>query len=60
MPTKLSVCTAGEETRRDTGLAIDLLNGDEIANKPKELEFGVNVSLVENITIDSEWLDRFS
>ncbi len=41
-------------------MVIDLLNGDEIANKPKELEFGVNVSLVENITIDSEWFDRFS
>lgn len=50
---------AREEAQRDGALAIDLLDGDELAEKLKELRLGVNVSLVENVSIDAEWFDRF-
>ena len=34
---------------------IDLVDGDQLADKLKELGLGIKKEMVEKITVDSEW-----
>ena len=44
-----------KEATRDGAPPIDLLDGDQLADKLRELRLGVEVEMVERVTIDSEW-----
>lgn len=44
-----------KEATRDGASPIDLLDGDQLADKLKELRLGVEVEMVERVTIDPEW-----
>ncbi len=46
---------ARKEAKRDGALPIDLIDGDEFAEKLKELRLGIEVELVEKVSIDNEW-----
>ncbi len=48
-----------EEATRDGAPAIDLMDGDKLAEKLKELGLGVKVELKEHISIDEEWFQKF-
>lgn len=47
------------EANRDGAPAIDLMDGDKIAEKLKELNLGVDIELREHITINKNWFDTF-
>jgi restriction system protein len=49
---------ARAEAQRDGALAIDLMDGNELAQKLKELGLGVGVEMVEEVTIDAEWFQK--
>lgn len=44
-----------EEANRDGAAPIDLVDGDQLADKLKELVLGVKTELVEKVTVDPEW-----
>jgi restriction system protein len=44
-----------EEANRDGAAPIDLVDGDQLADKLKELELGVKTVLVEKVTVDPDW-----
>lgn len=46
---------ATQEAVRDGAIAIDLVDGEKLAEKLKELSLGVKVERVEHVTIDEEW-----
>lgn len=46
---------AVEEANRDGAAPIDLVDGDQLADKLKELVLGVKTELVEKVTVDPEW-----
>ncbi|QDV36621.1 restriction endonuclease [Tautonia plasticadhaerens] len=46
---------AVKEATRDGAPPIDLLDGDQLADKLKELSLGVRVEMVEKVTIDADW-----
>lgn len=46
---------AVQEATRDGASPIDLSDGDELAEKLKGLGLGVQVEMVEQVTVDSEW-----
>lgn len=46
---------ARKEAQRDGAKQIDLIDGNEFAEKLKELRLGVNVELVEEVKIKSDW-----
>ena len=46
---------AKREAERDGAFAIDLINGDLLAEKMKELRLGVVVKNEEIVSFDSEW-----
>jgi restriction system protein len=46
---------ARREARRDGAPPIDLVDRERLLDKLKELRLGLNVELVENILIDSDW-----
>jgi restriction system protein len=50
---------ARAEAQRDGALAIDLLDGNDLATKLKELSLGVGVVLVEKVTINPDWYKSF-
>jgi len=50
---------ARAEAQRDGALAIDLLDGNDLAIKLKELGLGVGVALVEKVTINPDWYKSF-
>ncbi len=50
---------ARAEAQRDGALAIDLLDGNDLATKLKELRLGVGVVLVEKVTINPDWYKSF-
>lgn len=50
---------ARAEAHRDGALAIDLFDGSDLATKLKELRLGLDVELVEKITINPEWFKSF-
>ncbi len=49
---------ARKEAHRDGALPIDLIDGDALAEKLKELEMGIQVELVEKVNIDTDWYDN--
>ena len=46
---------ATREAIRDGATPIDLMDGDELADKLKELKLGVKTEMVEIVEIDTEW-----
>lgn len=48
---------AVKEATRDGAPPIDLVDGDELAEKLKELGLGVNTELVERVVVDSQWFE---
>ena len=49
---------AVKEATRDGAPPIDLVNGDDFADKLKELDLGVKKELVEQVTVDDRWFER--
>ncbi len=50
---------AKQEASRDGAPPIDLLDGDSLVEKMKELRLGVKVKNTETVEIDSEWFKNF-
>jgi restriction system protein len=48
---------AVKEANREGVQTIDLIDGEKLVEKLKELNLGVNVELVEKITIDEQWFE---
>lgn len=48
---------AVKEATRDGAPPIDLVDGDELAEKLKELALGVKTELVERVVIDAAWFE---
>ncbi|PPD53652.1 MAG: restriction endonuclease [Methylotenera sp.] len=46
-----------KEATRDGAPPIDLVDGDELADKLRELELGMKIELVEKIVIDESWFE---
>lgn len=46
---------AVKEATRDGAIAIDIIDGEKLAEKLKELSLGIRIELVERIEIDEEW-----
>lgn len=46
------------EAIRDGAIAIDLVDGDKLAEKLKELNLGVRIETVERIHLDREWFNE--
>ncbi|WP_410760072.1 restriction endonuclease [Citrobacter youngae] len=44
-----------EEANRDGVAPIDLVDGDQLADKLKELSLGVRTALVEKVSVDPDW-----
>lgn len=44
-----------EEANRDGAAPIDLVDGDQLADKLKELALGVKTELVEKVTVEPDW-----
>ena len=51
---------AVKEATRDGAPPIDLVDGDELAEKLKELGLGIKKEFVERITVEETWFDGFS
>lgn len=47
------------EANRDGAPAIDLMDGEKLAEKLKELKLGINVEIREHITINENWFKDF-
>lgn len=43
----------------DGVLEIDLIDGNDFVEKLKDLQLGVDITLVEKVTINKEWFERF-
>ena len=46
---------ATREATRDGAIAIDIVDGEKLAEKLKELALGIKVERIEHVTIDEEW-----
>jgi len=46
---------AKKEARRDGAMVIDIVDGNELAHKLKELRIGVKVENVEKVTVTKDW-----
>lgn len=46
---------ATKEATRDGAIAIDLVDGEKLADKLKELGLGLRIELSENISVDENW-----
>ncbi|MBK7883229.1 MAG: restriction endonuclease [Chitinophagaceae bacterium] len=46
-----------KEANRDGAPTIDLIDGEKLVEKLKELSLGVNVELIEKISIDEKWFE---
>lgn len=49
---------AVREAIRDGAPPIDLVDGDQLANKLKELGLGIKKEMIENITVDDDWFSN--
>ncbi|PWA09264.1 restriction endonuclease [Pueribacillus theae] len=49
---------AVKEANRDGATPIDLIDGNELAEKLKELGIGIKVEMVEKVTIDIDWFNN--
>lgn len=47
-----------KEATRDGAPPIDLIDGDQLCDKLKELDLGVKTELVESVKIVKEWFDK--
>ena len=47
------------EASRDGAPAIDLMDGEKIAEKLKELNLGIDIELREHVTINEKWFESF-
>lgn len=47
--------SAIKEATRDGAPPIDLIDGEHLAEKLKELQLGVKTEMVEKVTVDSDW-----
>jgi restriction system protein len=43
------------EAQRDGALAIDLMDGNELAQKLKDLGLGVKIETVERVEVNKDW-----
>ena len=43
------------EATRDGAPPLDLIDGDQLADKLKELSLGIQTEVVENVTINEDW-----
>ncbi len=50
---------AVKEATRDGAPPIDLVDGDDLADKLKELGLGIKTELVERVTVDESWFETF-
>jgi len=50
---------AQKEAHRDGALPIDLIDGEELVEKLKELKMGVNIQLVEKVSLVKSWFEDF-
>ncbi len=50
---------AKKESRRGGALSIDLIDGDDFCALLKDLKLGISTELIEKISINEEWFDRF-
>ncbi|GAA4437915.1 restriction endonuclease [Pontibacter saemangeumensis] len=50
---------AKKEANRDGAPPIDLIDGNDFAEKLKELRLGVNVEMIEKVEINNEWFSHF-
>ena len=46
---------ASKEASRDGAPTIDLIDGDALIDRLKDLELGVEVEMVEQVTVDTDW-----
>ena len=44
-----------DEATRDGAAPIDLVDGDQLADKLKELALGIKTELVEKVSVDPDW-----
>lgn len=44
-----------KESVRDGAPPIDLIDGDQLAEKLKELKLGVVTELIENVSVNEDW-----
>jgi len=44
-----------KEASRDGAIHVDLIDGERLAEKLKELELGLRIEKIENVSIDEEW-----
>jgi restriction system protein len=51
---------AEKEATRDGARPIELVDGDHLAEKLRELRLGLNVETVERVTVDREWFEALS
>ena len=49
--------SALREATRDGAPPIDLIDGEALMDKLKELRLGVNVEMVESVEVDSDWFN---
>ena len=49
---------AVKEATRDGAPPIDLVDGDQLARKLKDLQLGVKTEMVEKVTVDAEWFKQ--
>ncbi len=49
---------ATKEATRDGAPPIDLIDGELLCEKLKELKLGIEIELVENVTIRTDWFDQ--
>ena len=49
---------AKKEAQRDGATPIDLIDGNDFAEKLKELKLGVSIELVEEVTINKDWFKK--
>lgn len=47
------------EANRDGAPAIDLIDGEKLAEKLKELNLGIDIEMREHITVNKKWFENF-
>lgn len=47
-----------KEATRDGAPPIDLVDGDQLADKLKEFSLGIETAMIESVTVDEEWFKK--
>ena len=47
-----------KEATRDGAPPIDLVDGDQLADKLKELGLGIKTEVVEKVSVDADWFKK--